>query len=95
MTNVINLSLLAKENELLWIFAFFSTVFIILTPVLLFEFRYFIISFLFIILHIEQCSIIGNYIQLLHYLIINSIVIYLFLCKQFEWPNGQKAHFMW
>lgn len=69
-----------------------------LVPSPLLEFRYFIIPFLFFMVHIPPpLQVSRTLLGLGLYLVIHIITIYLFLYKPFSWPNEPNAvqRFMW
>jgi len=85
---------LRQVQSILWCIFFFSCVLAVLVPTTLLEFRYYIIPFLFIKLHLGNNN--GRfYFQLICYSVINLITIYIYLYHPFSWFDGQTAHFMW
>lgn len=80
----------------LTILALVISTFIVLVPVHLVEFRYFIIPYAIWRLNVK----IGKsfvFIEILLHLIVNFVTIYLFLYKPFKWPNEPESlqRFMW
>eukprot|EP01102_Stenamoeba_stenopodia_P002557 TRINITY_DN12406_c0_g1_i1.p1 TRINITY_DN12406_c0_g1~~TRINITY_DN12406_c0_g1_i1.p1 ORF type:complete len:517 (-),score=65.02 TRINITY_DN12406_c0_g1_i1:16-1566(-) len=102
-------SLEPMHQLLRYFLALFTAIVIVPTP--LFEFRYFVIPFLFtrVLLHLSSSppppplssttSLVSTwcilFIEGVVYLVMNSFTFYLFLFKPFLWPNGEEARFMW
>ncbi|PRP80027.1 hypothetical protein PROFUN_12314 [Planoprotostelium fungivorum] len=89
---------LRKRQSALWCLFFFFFTAATLVPALLLEFRYFLVPFFFIALHMRDSirgNILGTMCQLAFYMMINGITFYLFFTKPFVWPNGETQRFMW
>eukprot|EP00890_Picochlorum_soloecismus_P001395 jgi/Picsp_1/2256/NSC_05720-R1_dol-p-glc:glc man c -pp-dol alpha- -glucosyltransferase-like len=69
---------------------------IVLIPAHLVEFRYYTIPFF---LHsfsaAGRASTHSMWLTILAYLVVNMLTIYVFLFKEFVWPDGSTARFMW
>lgn len=61
----------------------------------LFEFRYFIVPFLFVGLHARDGNTNGQLSQLLFNATLNVFTLYMFLYRPYIWPNGEIARIMW
>jgi alpha-1,2-glucosyltransferase len=70
--------------------------FAVLTPAHLVEFRYYTIPFF---LHFfsaaGRASTYSMWLTILAYLAVNMLTIYVFLFRDFIWPDGSVARFMW
>ncbi|XP_065909694.1 dol-P-Glc:Glc(2)Man(9)GlcNAc(2)-PP-Dol alpha-1,2-glucosyltransferase-like isoform X2 [Dysidea avara] len=79
-----------------WVVLFMVCVAMATVPQKLIEFRYFIIPYVMIRLHVGPGSNIQVGIELLTYLIINMITLYLFLYRPFHWTGSSDwQRFMW
>ena len=67
-----------------------------LVPQKLLEFRYFILPYLLLRLHMPQGSRLSLVAELLLYSAVNGLTIWLFLYRPFHWPDSQnQQRFMW
>ncbi|KAI8611147.1 alpha-2-glucosyltransferase Alg10 [Chytriomyces sp. MP71] len=75
---------------------FFVCVALTLVPSPLLEFRYFIIPYLLLRLHVRPSSV-GLLAEFLLYTIVNAFTVWLFVSRPFEWSSepGKKQHFMY
>lgn len=68
----------------------------VLIPAHLVEFRYYTIPFfLYSISAAGKASSQSMWITILAYLVVNMLTIYVFLFRDFVWPDGSIARFMW
>ena len=89
---------LSKSNQKLWIIFFLLSVFVVLVPQKLLEFRYFIVPYILFKLHISVPSFIELIFEGFMYTVINAFTLYLFLYKPFSWVDDSLEslqHFMW
>ncbi|KAF0982571.1 hypothetical protein FDP41_011501 [Naegleria fowleri] len=93
-----------KQRSLIWTIVFICCTALNLIPLPLVEFRYFIVPFLLMNLnlkHVDSSLEIKHMhtrvdiINMVWYLLINGITIYIFLYKPFTGPDGNEARFMW
>lgn len=90
--------IVAQHTSFLVSLGYLFALILTLVPSPLLEFRYFIIPFLFYMVHIPPPTAISRtVIALLLYSSIHVITIYLFLYKPFTWPSepNQFQRFMW
>ncbi|XP_054720010.1 putative Dol-P-Glc:Glc(2)Man(9)GlcNAc(2)-PP-Dol alpha-1,2-glucosyltransferase [Uloborus diversus] len=83
-----------KKNlfKIILLFCFIMSI----VPQKLLEFRYFIIPYIMLRIHIRAENKWQPYIEFLLYSSINFIVLYLFLFKTFTWDNSEETQrFMW
>jgi alpha-1,2-glucosyltransferase len=89
---------IAEHTRFLLAFGYFIALVLTLVPSPLFEFRYFIIPFLFYMVHIPPPTQTTRTIAALGlYLSIHLVTVYLFVYKPFVWTNepDQLQRFMW
>ncbi|KAI7897317.1 alpha-2-glucosyltransferase Alg10 [Mucor mucedo] len=98
VSGILNLSTFAQHTSFLVSLGYSFALVLTLVPSPLLEFRYFIIPFLFFMVHIPPPTQISRtLLGLALYLVIHVVTIYLFLYKPFAWPNEPNAtqRFMW
>ena len=89
-------SLLRFHFSSIWCSLYLFCCVLLLTPVYLLEFRYFITPFIWIKLHTSSTSKTSLYLQLIVYSLFNFVLLYVFLHKPFSWPNYEDPmRFMW
>ena len=70
--------------------------FVVLIPAHLVEFRYYTIPFfLHFFAAAGRASTNSMWLTTLAYLAVNTVTIYVFLFREFVWPDGSVARFMW
>ena len=85
-----------KHNTGLWKLVYFVCISVNLVPQMLLEFRYFIIPYLMFRLHMRPASYLKLVFEVLMYITINGITLFLFMEKPFKWPNSNDVQrFMW
>ncbi|KAI9360128.1 alpha-2-glucosyltransferase Alg10 [Pilaira anomala] len=98
ISSFLNIHIFAQHTSFLVSLGYLFALILTLVPSPLLEFRYFIIPFLFYMVHIPPpTAITRTVIALLLYSSIHVITIYLFLYKPFTWPSepNQFQRFMW
>lgn len=87
---------LLQHCNILWKLVFSLCMFMNLVPSMLLEFRYFIIPYLLLRLHIKNRSYSRTFMELVVYICINAVTLYIFLYKPFKWDNETAIQrFMW
>ncbi|KAI8811171.1 alpha-1,2-glucosyltransferase ALG10-A [Cladochytrium replicatum] len=92
------LNSLAQQQGLLWLLGYIAAVLLQLVPSPLMEFRYYILPYFMLRLHMPiPNSVVPLWIEFGLYAVVNLISIYLFVMKPFEWPSepGKIQRFMW
>jgi alpha-1,2-glucosyltransferase len=86
-----------RRTDLAFKLAFPFCVMVNLTPQYLLEFRYFVIPFIIYRLQVRPQSWLHLILELIMFLTVNALTLYLFLFKPFEWPHepGVIQRFMW
>lgn len=86
-----------KTQNILFKLLFFSSIFILIIPQALIEFRYFITPYIMWRIHLKEVSKRRLFMEILCYIMWNSITIYIFLFKTFQWKNhpDELQRFMW
>ena len=87
--------LLNQMNNNLWIFIFYICTILVLIFSSLIEFRYFIISYIILSLHIINKNKIISYLIIISNTIINIIMIFIFIKKKFIWSDLSDARIIW
>ena len=98
ISGFLNIQAFAEHTRFLLAFGYFIALVLTLVPSPLFEFRYFIIPFLFYMVHIPPPTQTTRTIAALGlYLSIHLVTVYLFVYKPFVWTNepDQLQRFMW
>lgn len=96
--HITNGGFLAQYNSVLLTIGYLFVLLLTLVPSPLLEFRYFIIPFLFYMIHIPPpTQTVRTLISLGVYFAIHIATIYLFIYKPFIWQNepNQLQRFMW
>ncbi|XP_032236244.2 putative Dol-P-Glc:Glc(2)Man(9)GlcNAc(2)-PP-Dol alpha-1,2-glucosyltransferase isoform X2 [Nematostella vectensis] len=90
-------AILSKKQQSIWQLLFWICVTLATVPQKLFEFRYFIIPYIFCRIHSPLASYISIVLEFVLYFAINFITVYLFIEKPFVWENepNQVQRFMW
>ncbi|KAI8081843.1 alpha-2-glucosyltransferase Alg10 [Gilbertella persicaria] len=94
----LNVHVFAQYNSFLFVLGYMITLVLTLVPSPLLEFRYFILPFLFYMIHLPPpVQTYRTLIGLVLYASLHSAAMYLFIYKPFTWPNepGQIQRFMW
>lgn len=80
-----------------WLLCYSICLFVGLVPQKLIEFRYFIIPFYVYRLNINELCWKRILLEIVFYVLVNFLTIYLFFNKTFYWPNnpGEIQRFMW
>eukprot|EP01025_Chloroclados_australasicus_P063539 TRINITY_DN8414_c0_g1_i3.p1 TRINITY_DN8414_c0_g1~~TRINITY_DN8414_c0_g1_i3.p1 ORF type:complete len:486 (+),score=14.68 TRINITY_DN8414_c0_g1_i3:131-1588(+) len=82
-------------NQPLVFLGFLFSLFLVLVPAWLLEFRYFTVGAIILILNIKQVTWVGIVANLLYFTVINLFTIYMFVQRPFYWPDGSVARFIW
>ncbi|MBN3326447.1 AG10B glucosyltransferase, partial [Atractosteus spatula] len=85
-----------KSKSLFWNLMFFACLSAASVPQKLLEFRYFILPYLIYRLNIPVPSIFRLILEIGFYTTVNTVTIYIFLNKTFNWPDSTDLQrFMW
>ncbi|KAI9470982.1 MAG: alpha-1,2-glucosyltransferase ALG10-A-like protein [Benjaminiella poitrasii] len=98
ISEILNIQAFANHTSFLVALGYLTALILTLVPSPLLEFRYFIIPYLFYMVHIPlPTQTWRTIIGLIFYLNIHILTVYLFLCKPFVWQNepDQLQRFMW
>ncbi|KAG2234541.1 hypothetical protein INT48_007354 [Thamnidium elegans] len=98
ISSFVNIHVFARYTSFLVSLGYLFALILTLVPSPLLEFRYFIIPFLFYMVHIPPPTTISRtLVALTLYFSIHVLTIYLFLYKPFTWPSepNQLQRFMW
>ncbi len=86
----------SSKASKLWTLFFFICCMVVLCPAHLLELRYFILPYLLLRLHVRNTHLMSILSQILWFMTLNTVTIYLFLEKPFLWPNETNPmRFMW
>lgn len=90
-------SVILGNNTLLFNLGYLITLVLTLVPSPLLEFRYFIIPYLFYMIHVPSQSIRNTALALAFYLCTHVITMYLFIYRPFTWQNepNELQRFIW
>jgi len=93
------------------VYCTFLCVILVIVPAKLIEFRYFIVPFLLLRMHMDNVPSenelkdtpkwlvippkIALALEYTIYIMTNVFTFYMFLQKPFQWPSGEEARFMW
>lgn len=89
-------SALLGQRDTVWKIVFGICLLAATVPQKLLEFRYFIIPYLIFRLNIKQGSWLQLCAEILFYLLVNFVTVYLFINKPFKWDNSSDVQrFMW
>lgn len=92
----ISVNQLLKETDLAFRTGYFAFVTLCLVPQRLLEFRYFIVPFLMLRLHIRLKTWWQLVAEFILFVCINASTIYLFITRTFYWPDSQEVQrFLW
>ncbi|KAI8981433.1 alpha-2-glucosyltransferase Alg10, partial [Pilobolus umbonatus] len=88
---------IANDSSLLFIVGYIVTLILTLVPSPLLEFRYFILPFLFYMVHIQPRRMAHTVMAVVYYTVINGITLYLFNYRPFRWTSEPDVYqrFMW
>ncbi|KAI9283175.1 alpha-2-glucosyltransferase Alg10, partial [Sporodiniella umbellata] len=86
-----------RTKTFLFNFGYIATLVLTLVPSPLLEFRYFIIPFLFYMIHTPPKSKKNTWLAFAFYMCLNIATIYLFIYKPFKWPSEPEElqRFIW
>lgn len=92
----ISVNQLLKETDLAFRIGYFAFITLCLVPQRLLEFRYFIIPFLMLRLHISVKTWWQLVAEFMLFVCINASTIYLFITRTFYWSDSQEVQrFLW
>ena len=87
---------LRRTRTELWVLLYCVCCFVALVPQSLLEFRYFIIPYLLLRLHLPQGTMLSLVAEFGTHTALNVITIWLFLYRPFHWPSSAaEQRFMW
>ncbi|KAL2916541.1 glucosyltransferase [Polyrhizophydium stewartii] len=88
---------LGAKQHVLWIAAFVGATALVLVPSPLLEFRYFIVPYMLLRLHVGLAGGAAAVLELAQAAAINAAAVWLFVARPFEWPSepGAAQRFMW
>lgn len=87
---------LRKTQTELWVLLYCVCCFVALVPQSLLEFRYFIIPYLLLRLHLPQGTMLSLVAEFGLHTALNVVTMYLFLYRPFHWPDSAaEQRFMW
>lgn len=85
-----------KEAKIPFMLAFIISTVILLVPQKLFEFRYFILPYIFLSLNSSRRHVLEVFFESIYYIIINFLTFYLFFSREIVWSDDQTIHrFLW
>jgi len=88
---------LSRRQSILWSLIYFTSLCLVLIPTPLIEFRYFILPFLFYRLHVDVPSSKVLIFQLIGFVGLNLLTLYVFVFRHFTWSDhpDELQRFMW
>jgi len=85
-----------KHRDIFWKILYFICLFTATVPQKLLEYRYFVLPYLIYRMNTRYSSAVSLLHELLLYLVINAVTIYLFTQKPFKWAHDDGVQrFMW
>ncbi|KAI9019058.1 alpha-2-glucosyltransferase Alg10 [Hyaloraphidium curvatum] len=89
--------LISPAVTTVWLLGYLAATAITLVPSPLLEFRYFIIPYILLRLHVPRPSRQRLVIEGAVYAIVNALTLWIFLTRTFTWPSdpGEAQRFMW
>jgi len=89
-------ALVSRQKDVLWCAGYVLATALVLVPSPLLEFRYFIVPYLLLRVHLRPSSSPYVWLELLVHTAINVVTLFLFLYRPFLDPQTkQLQHFMW
>lgn len=87
--------LLRSAQNSLWTAGYWICTAITLVPAWLIELRYFTIPFIILSLNMRPPGIGDLRLLASSFLLVNAFTLYVFVTRDFQWPDGSIARFMW
>ena len=87
---------LLSDTDIVFRLAWVLCTFVCLVPQRLMEFRYFIVPFLLLRLHYTRATRFELLLEILLYIIVNAVTVYLFATKKIRWSDEEPdQRIMW